>query len=272
MAASKIRFIKKKAGLFIVVLTSSFYCYSQDAYMADTSSIHGLFGNFVGIKFFAVDFGASSLNQDLQFKYTSYSPQGPVYNFQHDMNVTGITNFYNVGLGMEENLGNHLVINFFNASVGYVKNVWDWNIGAGVGYFISLNRQKSLRLNASLNVYYQYITYSFGDYFDTTQVGFFVNGVNVGTNIKNVKYVNDIFTISPGIELLYRRSNWDFYAGVYYNYVFYYHEKVNFYETNEPVSSTIYYSPYGVNDYVAKNVLNLNVYMFQVGIMREFGL
>ena len=57
------------------------------------------------------------------------------------MNVTGLNSFYNIGLGMDENLGKHLSINFFNTSLGYMQNIWDWNVGIGAGYFVSLNKQ-----------------------------------------------------------------------------------------------------------------------------------
>ena len=253
-------------ALFIIGYVN---CFGQDAYMnlADTNS-NGLFRNFIGIKLFAADFGATSLNQDLQFQYTSNNT-GAVYNFKHDMNVTGLKGFYNLGLGLEENLGKHLVLNFFNASIGTIQHMWDWNVGAGAGYFVSLNKQHSMRLNATVNVYYECITYGFGDYYDTTGLGFLVDGYNVGTTIKNVKYVNSIWTVSPGIELLYRRSNIDYFAGVYYNYVFSYHEEVNFYEHSIPVSYAIYY-PNGA--YVPKDIANLGNYIIQIGIVREFGL
>lgn len=233
----------------------------------DTNS-NGLFKNFVGIKLFAADFGATSINQDLQFQYISNN-LGAVNKFQHDMNVKGINNFFNLGLGAEENLGKHLSINFFNASIGYIQNTWNWNAGAGAGYFISLNKKQNMRLNASLNVYFENITYGFGDYYDSTQLGFIVNGINIGSSVKNVKYVNTIWSLTPGIEFLYRRSNIDYYAGIYYNYVFSYHEKVNFYNSSLPVSYAIYYKN---GDYVGGNIVNLNKYIIQIGVIREFGL
>jgi hypothetical protein len=263
----------KKAALLWVLMTSSFCVFSQDAYMnlMDTAK-GGLFGNFIGIKLFATDLAATSLNQKLQFHYQSNNI-GAVYNFQHDMNVTGLTSFYNLGLGLEENLGKHLSINFFNTSLGYMQNMWDWNVGAGAGYFISLNKKQTMRLNVSMDIYFESITYSFGDDYDSTQLGFLVNGTNVGTAVKNVKYVNDIWSLTPGVEFLYRRPSFDFFVGVYYNYVFSYSEKVNFYKASEPVSSVIYYqSPYVPSNNIAGNAVNLGKYVIQIGIVREFGL
>jgi hypothetical protein len=258
-----------KAGLVLLFISGYYNCFSQDAYMnlADTGK-SGLFKNFLGVKIFAADFGATSLNQDLKFKYVSYNPIA-AYTFQHDMNVKGINNFFDGGLGLEENLGKHLSINFFNTSIGYMDNAWDWNIGAGVGYFVSLDKQQTMRLNASLNVYFQSITYSFGNYYDSTGYGFVVDGVNVGTSIKNVKYVNTLWTLSPGIEFLYRRPSIDFFAGVYYNYTFSSIEKVNFYEHKIPISYAIFDES---GNPVSQNAISLNKYFIQVGIIREFGL
>ena len=259
----------KKTGMLLVLVTISSNSFSQDAYMNMLDTARGeLFKNFIGIKFFATDISATSLNQNLNFHYTSNN-LGYVYQFQHNMNVTGLTAFYNVGLGLEENIGKHLAINFFNTSIGYNQNMWDWNVNAGVGYFLSLDKAGHMRLNASINISFESITYNFGSDYDTTQLGFIVNGTNVGTVVKGVSYVNDIWSLSPGIEFLYRRSSIDFYAGVYYNYVFSYSEDVNFYKTNEPVSQTIYYP----NDTpVSRDVVNLGKYIIQVGIVREFGL
>ena len=242
---------------------------AQDAFVLDTGA-HGLFKNFVGIKFFIADYGATSFNQDLQFRYVSTNPSvGYQYTFKHDFNVAGVNGFYNAGLGMEENLGKHLSINFFNASIGYWSHVLNWNVGVGAGYFVSLNQEQTWRMNASMNVSFQSVTYGFGDYYDTTLLGFVVDGVNVGTSIKNVKYVNTIFSVNPGIELLYRRTNWDFFAGVYFNYVFSYYEKVNFYVHSIPISDAIFQRN---GDPVARDAINLNKYTIHIGVMREFGL
>jgi hypothetical protein len=262
------RFIKK-AGLLLVLMTSYYYSFSQDAYVNMLDTAKGeLFKNFIGIKFFATDITATSLNQNLNFQYTSNN-LGYVYQFQHNVNVTGLTAFYNIGLGLEENYGKHLSINFFNTSIGYNQNMWDWNVNAGVGYFVSLNKAQSMRLNASVNLSFESITYNLGSDYDPTQLGFIINGTNVGPIIKGVTYVNDIWSVSPGIEFLYRRPSIDFYAGVYYNYVFSYSEDVNFYKTSEPISQTIYYPN---NTPVSRDVVNLGKYIIQIGIVREFGL
>lgn len=259
----------RKLTLFtgLLLAAQSGFC-QDDAYIADTAQ-HTLFKNFVGLKLFIADFGAKSLNQDLSFKYTSVNPLGPVYTFNHDMNVKSVNGFYNIGLGLEENLGKHLVLNFFNASIGYLSNVLNWNVGIGAGYFINLNQAKSWRINASLNIYYQDITYGLGDYYDSTLVGFIVDGVNIGTSVKNVKYVNSIFSASPGVELMHRGSGWDFYADIYYNYVFSYHEKINFYVHSIPVSYALY--DHNGNT-VPRNAINMGSYIINIGIIREFGL
>lgn len=261
--------LSKKAGLLLIIMANSYLCFSQDAYinMLDTAK-SDLFKSFIGIKFFATDIAATSLNQDLQFEYTSNN-LGNIYQFQHDVNVTGLSNFYNLGLGLEENLGKHFSINFFNTSIGYMQNMWDWNINIGAGYFVSLNKAQTFRLNASLNVSFESITYGLGSDYDATQLGFIVNGINVGTSITDVKYVNDIWSLSPGLELLYRRTGIDYFAGIYYNYVFSYHEEVNFYKATEPVSQTIYYQN---STPVSRDVVNLGKYIIQLGIIREFGI
>ena len=253
----------------MVFITGCQTVFSQDAYMnmMDTNA-HGLFNNFLGVKLFAADFAATNLNEDLQFQYTSNN-LGYKYTFQHDLNVKGLTNFYNLGLGMDENYGKHLSINYFNASIGTIQHTWNWNIGAGVGYFVSLNQAQTMRLNASVNIYFESITYSLGNYYDTTNLGFIVDQVNVGTSLTNVKYVNTVWSVSPGLEFLYRGSTLDFFAGVYYNYVFAYHEKINFYNASVPVSYAIYDHN---GNYISKDIANLGNYIIQIGIIREFGL
>lgn len=233
----------------------------------DTSK-NSLFPNFIGIKLFATNISATTVNQNLQFQYTSNNT-GFIYNLQHTMNLTGITGFYNLGLGVDENLGKHLSINFLNTSLGYMKDMWDWSIGAGAGYFISLNKQGSMRLNASMNIYFESFTYNLGSYYDSTQLGFIVDGVNVGSSLRGIKYVNDIWSLTPGLEFMYRRPVLDFFAGVYYNYVFAYHEEVNFYKTTIPISNAIYYPN---STPVSRDITNLGKYIIQVGIVREFGI
>jgi len=264
-----LKIVIRKIGVMGVFMFITASVFSQDAYMtmADTMKTT-FFPNFVGIKLFATDISATSVNQDLQFQYTSDNI-GYKYKFQHDMNVKNLNGFYNLGLGMEENLGKHLSLNFFNTSIGYMQNMWDWSIGTGVGYFVSLNKQKTMRLNASVNVYFESITYSFGSYYDTTQLGFLVDGTNIGSAVKGVHYVNDIWSLTPGLEFVYRRSGLDFFAGVYYNYVFTYSEKVNFYEARVPISEVIYYPN---STPVSKGITNLGKYVIQIGIMKEFGI
>ena len=126
-----------------------------------------------------------------------------------------------------------------------------------------------MRLNASMNIYFESLTYNFGSYYDSTQLGFLVDGVNVGTAVKGVKYVNDIWSLTPGLEFVYRRPSIDFFAGAYYNYVFSYHEKINFNVHSIPVSDAIYYQN---ETPVSRSVVNLGKYTIQVGIIREFGL
>ena len=188
------------------------------------------------------------------------------------MNVSGLNSFYNLGLGLEENIGKHLALNFFNTSLGYIKNIWDWNVNIGAGYFVSLNTSQTLRLTGSLNIGFESLTYGLGSDYDVTQLGFIVNGINVGSTITNLKYVNDIWSLSPGLQLLYRRRSIDLFAGVYYNYVFSYYEKVNFFRASEPVSAVIFYPPYGTNNNISKDVVNLGKYIIQIGIVREFGI
>lgn len=265
----QIKRLNKITALVLLLVTSSYYSFSQDAYMnmLDTSK-SALFQNFVGIKLFMTDISATSLNQDLQFQYVSNN-LGNVFKFQHDMNVSNLSNFFNIGLGMDENLGKHLSINFFNTSLGYMQNMWDWSAGVGAGYFISLNKKQTMRLNATMNVYFESITYTFGSYYDSTQLGFLVDGVNVGSAVKSVKYVNDIWSLTPGLEFIYRCPSIDFFAGAYYNYVFSYHEKVNFSVHSISVSDAIYYQN---ETPVSRDVVNLGKYIIQIGIIREFGI
>jgi len=162
-----------------------------------------------------------------------------------------------------------LSITFFNTSIGYTKDIWDWNVGVGAGYFVSFDKKQTMRLTASMNVYFESLTAALGAAYDTTQLGFIVNGVNVGPTIRNVKYVNNIWSLTPGLEFTYRRPSIDFFIGAYYNYVFAYSEKINFYRASEPVSQTIYYQN---NTSVSKDVVNLGKYIIQIGIIREFGI
>lgn len=271
MIPTVFKFIRKSV-VVLLFISGTQQASSQDAYMntMDTNT-HGLFNSFIGIKLFAAGFGAKSLNQDLQFQYTSNN-LGYQYTFKHDMNVSRINNFYNIGLGLMENYRKHLSITFFNASIGTIQHMWEWNAGAGVGYFVSLNKLQTMRLNATVDLYYQDISYNFGDYYDTTNLGFIVNQVNVGISLQNVRYVNSIWTLSPGIEYYYRRSNIDYFAGVYFNYVFSYREKVNFYSASTSVSEAIYYPNTNPPVPISKDVVNLGNYIIQIGIVREFGL
>ena len=85
-----------KIALGLVFIAYSCYSYSQDAYMNMMDTVKGgLFKNFIGVKFYATGISANSMNQDLQLQYTSNN-LGYQYIFQHDMNVSGINEFYNI--------------------------------------------------------------------------------------------------------------------------------------------------------------------------------
>ena len=75
--------------------------------MTDTGKTN-LFHNFIGLKFYGTDIGATSMNRNLEFQYQSNN-LGYIYNFEHDLNVTGLHSFYNLGLGLNENMGKHLI-------------------------------------------------------------------------------------------------------------------------------------------------------------------
>ncbi len=225
-----------------------------------------MFSDFLGLRFFASDYGVKSINQNLNFQYLSISNG---YVMRHNLDAIGINNTPNIGTGLEENLGEHLLIHFVDVSVGYSKIMWNWNIGAGIGYFQALDKKKNLRLRASVDLFYEDISYTLGTYTDTTNLGFIVNGSNAGTYLKNIKYVNNSLCSSLGLGLMYRTPSWDFFANASWNYVLISSENVNFYTARVKIDQAIYYQSGAP---VSGGILNIGAYTLQVGIIREFGL
>jgi hypothetical protein len=225
-----------------------------------------MFSDFLGVRFWAADYSMKSINQDLTFKYTSVNSG---YVMRHDFDVRNFNHTPNIGIGVEENLDSHLLIHFIDISVGYAQNTWNWNIGAGLGYFMSLDKKKNFRLRASFNVFYENISYGLGSYSDTTNLGFVVNGNSVGAYIKNVNYINNSLCVSAGASLMYRTKAIDVFAGISWSYSLIYSEKINFYSTKIPLNQGIYTQS---GSTVSSNVLNLGNNFIQVGIIREFGL
>jgi len=256
-----------KKALFVCLLSLTFVlCKAQDimTVLPDSSGIEP-FSDFLGIRLWAADYGINSINKDLSFKYVS-SNTG--FTMNHGFDVRGITNTPNIGVGAEENLGKHLVIHFLDASLGYSMDMWNWNIGAGLGYFISLNKQNNLRLRGCVDLFYEDISFSLGTYYDTTLQGFIVNGNNIGTSIKNVKYVNNNLEASFNLSLLYRGKELDYFIGAGYTYALISKEKINFYSTKIQPSEAVY----DAHGATYSNILKPGNYIIQIGIMREFGL
>ena len=145
----------KKPLLILLLFTISHIGFSQDIMtVLPDSTGKELFSDFIGIRLWAADNKLTTLNKDLTFKYISVNTN---YVMQHDLNVTNLNNMPNIGVGLEEDLGKHLLIHFADVSFGYAKNAWDWNIGLGAGYFIALDKKNKIRLRASLNLFYESI-------------------------------------------------------------------------------------------------------------------
>jgi hypothetical protein len=259
----------KKLLASILLLWATFTQAQQQPIENPSLPDSGLFSasdGFIGLRLNLVDYNVGGVNKDLTFDYVS---QSNGFEMKHDMNLKGLSNIAGIAFGVDETVGNHLLINFFNASVCYTQHAWCWNAGIGAGYVVSLNKTKSLMLRAYLNVFYQNLTYSVGSYTDTTLIGIEVNGVGVGTYIKNVKYVNNAICASPGLELLYRRNKIDFFLGAGYNATLYYKEKLDFYRTHISIGNGIYDSE---GNPVTKGALIPGNYIIQLGIIKEFGL
>ncbi|HTB06687.1 MAG TPA: hypothetical protein VK806_06995 [Bacteroidia bacterium] len=251
----------------ILILCCAFYSASSQNFMTviPDSAANRIFPDFVGIKLWAGDYSIKNINENVNFMYVA----NPYFTMKHDMNVVGLNNIPNLGLGVEEDIGKHLLINFLNISLGYIQNTWNWNLGCGIGYSESLNKSRTLRLRASANVYYEDISYRLGSYYDTTGLGFNINGVSIGQSVKNVKYVNNIFGTNLCLDLLYRRPKFDYFINVSYNYQLSSTEKINFYYTKLAVDQALYDDS---GNTINGNVLNLGNYIIQIGIMRDFGL
>jgi hypothetical protein len=257
----------KKAFFALLLIASCRLGIGQDIMtVLPDSTGREMFSDFLGIKLWAGDYKINTLNQDLTFRYVSVN-NGFV--MLHDLDVRNLNSMPNIGTGLEENLGSHLIIHFVDVSVGYGQNAWNWNIGGGIGYFLALDKKRNFRLRANLNLFYENISYGVGTYVDTTNLGFVVNGNNIGTYIKNVKYVNNSFCSSLGIGFMYRTNAFDYYADFSWSYVITNTQDINFYATRVNDYEAVYYQS---GKPVYSTILNLGNYIIQVGIMREFGL
>jgi hypothetical protein len=221
--------------------------------------------DYIGINIVASDINLKGLKQNLHFNFLS--PNNG-FEMSHGMNTTGLSNIPNIGVGVDETYGN-LFINFVRGSIGYIDNTLDWHVGLGAGGAVTLNRTKTLVLRGYVDLSYMYISYFLGTYSDTTLTGFLINGANIGTYVKNVKYVNSAFCIDPNIELFYRGKKWDFFVGVGYNLTVYYNEKIDFYRTTTPIEDGIYYNS---GNPVIKGAIIPGNYIIQLGLVKEFEL
>jgi len=264
--------IRMKKTLIAVVLILccrlSFAQFKQEDIMTVLPDSTGkeLFSDFLGIRLWAADYSINTINQNLNFRYVS-SNTGEV--LQHSIYAKGLNHCPNFGIGVEENLGEHLIIHFIDASVGYSQYMWNWNIGGGIGYFAALDKKRNLRLRASFELFYEGISYGLGSYADSTQQGFVVNGNNIGTVLNDVKYVNNDLCSSVTASLMYRTKELDYFAGASWNYNLLTSENINFYSTRVVISNAIYNQ---AGQPVNGNILKLGSYMIQIGIIREFGL
>lgn len=257
----------RKLFLLFLSATSFFPAFSQDVMtvLPDSGKNH-VASNYIGFKLFAADFSASTLNEDIQFRYVSLSNN---YVMKHDMNLKGLTNMPNIGLGVEETLNKHLFINFLNITLGYTQKTSNWTGGIGVGYSTPLNKKNNIVLRAYLNLFYENITYGLGTYSDSTLIGFEINGVNIGTYVKNIKYANNMLCVNPTLDLVYRGKNFDYFFNAGYCRTLLYKEKLDFYRTHITIGSALYNEN---GNAVNKGAILPGNYTLQVGIIREFGL
>lgn len=226
-----------------------------------------LFSDFIGVKLWGGQFGMNSANQDLTFKY--YSP-GNNQTLEHGMNLQNLKYMNNLGLGLEENLGAHLVINFMDVSFGLgPRNTWNWNIGGGAGFFQAFGKKRNVRLRATINLFYESISYQLGSYTDTTNIGFEINGSNLGAVLTDVKYVDNSLCSNIEASLMFRTSALDIYAGIGWTYTLIDSETLDFNYTRIPTYEGIYNS---AGTAMNPRVLSQGNYMIQIGIVREFGL
>jgi hypothetical protein len=249
--------------LFLITLSPAI-CQQTMPVFSDTGAFSTT-DNFIGLKIGLADYNIITLNQDLRFSYTS---QNNGFVMSHDMNVKGINNIPHLSLGVDETAG-HLLINFLDASIGYNQHTWNWTAGLGAGYALSLNKKNTLMLRMYANLFYENITYGLGSYSDSTLQGFLVNQVNIGTYVKNIKYVNNALCVSPGLELLYRRNKLSFFLGAAYNYTLIYKEKLDFYRTHIPLNNGLYNSS---GSPITQGAMKPGNYIIQLGIVKEFGL
>ncbi len=256
--------MKKLVNLTISVFACLF-CYGQDIMTVLPDSGSQSFSEFIGIRLFIEDFSYKPLNENLKFNYISYNTG---FAMTHSMNVSGLTNTPNIGVGLEHDFDNNFVLHFFDVSVGYISNTLNWNLGIGAGYSFNLNKAKTFSLKANANLFYENIMYFLGSYYDTTLQGFDINGLNIGTYIRDVEYTNNLLCATAGLELYYKRAKWDYFIGAGYLYTLLRREKVNFYYANVPVNQAIYSNGAPVNG----NIIMPGSYLLQAGIVREFGL
>lgn len=258
----------KKSLLLIFFTVTACIAFGQQDFMTVLPDSTGreMFSDFLGVRLWGADYKLNTLNQDLTFKYVSANTG---YVMQHDFNTTNLNSTANFGLGLEENAGAHLLIHFVDISIGYNRNVLNWNLGAGIGYFEAFGRKQNFRIRASLDLFYENINYGLGSYSDTTGLGLVINGNNIGGYVNGVKYVDNCFCASLGISFLYRSKELDFFAGANWLTTLIRTEDINFYYTNV----NLYQAVYTQTGYpVGGNIIKLGNYMLQFGIMREFGL
>lgn len=227
-----------------------------------------LFSNNIGIKFYINDMSLNNFNQNLQFNYTSVN-SGYTYTMSHSLNDLELNNIPNVAIGLEESLGEHFLINFFNISAGFLQHIQNWNISGGVGYFWNLDPYSRKRLRAFIDLDYDNISYNLGNYNDTTTLGFIVNGTNVGATNIAVRYLNNAWSLTPGMDFMYRTDSWDYFAGISLNILFHYHEKISVYDVTIPLPEVI---TTNYSTAVYQGILKPGNYLIQAGVIKEFGL
>ena len=221
---------------------------------------------YIGFKFILTDNSVVPSNPNLHFSYTSLSNG---YVMSHDMSFKGVGSIPGIGFGINETIKNHLFINLATGTVGYAAHVWNITAGTGAGYSLPVNKKKNLAVRASLNIYYENITYGLGSYYDSTLIGFEIAGNNIGTSVKNIKYVNNLLCFNPALELVYRGKNFDFFLNAGYSHALLYKEKLDFYTTHIPVSDGLY-DPAGKP--VSKGAILPGNYIIQAGVIYEFEL
>jgi hypothetical protein len=174
------------------------------------------------------------------------------------------------GIGYEQNLENHIYINYGNLAVGnLLSHTINLNLSTGIGVNIELGKLKTVVLRPGFSLFYSVLNFNFPSNLDTTLIHYRYHGKKY-SGYSRLFYQNNTIGIVPNLNVLFRRARMSYFVNVGYQQILWSNERIEFINRKGPSSSFLLKGSDAIKDdhqEIYKNLIDLSKFNLQGGIV-----